>query len=253
MDVRSLHHTADKEDNRKQDTYLYGNGEVDQDRESECQKQDGDIGLVSLEKILERAPFTHSVGYHNKDGCKAGERDIDSIWHEEEIDQQEDDGMDDSGNRRLSAVVDVGHGSRNGSGGRDSAEHRRDDVGNTFTDEFGVGIVLSSGDTVSHHCCQERFDGTEDCNRECRREQILDSLQLQFREDRLRHRKTVGQFRELGPDGGEADTGEAVQADGSRGSDHQGHERSRDLLELAVPQNDEKQAAQTHSKFRKVD
>ncbi len=129
----------------------------------------------------------------------------------------------------------------------------RKSIHGVLVEVFGVGIVLSSGDTVSHHCCQERFDGTEDCNRECRREQILDSLQLQFREDRLRHRKTVGQFRELGPDGGEADTGEAVQADGSRGSDHQGHERSRDLLELAVPQNDEKQAAQTHSKFRKVD
>ena len=77
--------------------------------------------------------------------------------------------------------------------------------------EFGVRMMTLSCRAVCDHCCKKRLYRTEDCNRECRRNQSLDSLIVKLRGNRLRHRKSVREFRELGSDGGQFHTGELAQ------------------------------------------
>ena len=60
--------------------------------------------------------------------------------------------MDDSCDWSLTAVVDVGHGAGNSSCGWNAAKDRREDVGNTLSDEFLVAVVLMTDDTVGY-CC----------------------------------------------------------------------------------------------------
>ena len=66
----------------------------------------------------------------------------------------------------FSSVVDVCHGTRDGSGGRDTAKQRGSHVGNTLCYQFRVGIVFVAYHTIGHGGRQQRFDGTQysDCN-----------------------------------------------------------------------------------------
>ena len=50
--------------------------------------------------------------------------------------------MHDARHRRTSAVVDVRHRAGDGSRGRDTAEDGREQVGDTLTDQFLVGVML---------------------------------------------------------------------------------------------------------------
>ena len=58
--------------------------------------------------------------------------------------------MNHACNTRARAVVDVGHGARDGPCGRDAAKERSYDVGNALSDEFLVRIVVIAGDTIGY-------------------------------------------------------------------------------------------------------
>ena len=53
-----------------------------------------------------------------------------------------------TGNGGTPAVVDIGHGTGNGSGDRDSPEERNHDIGCSLCDKLGIGIGLVAGYTV---------------------------------------------------------------------------------------------------------
>ena len=59
---------------------------------------------------------------------------------EEEEYEEEDDRVHDAGDRCASAVCDIGHGACDGSGDRDAAEERDDDICHALPDKLGVGI-----------------------------------------------------------------------------------------------------------------
>ena len=95
--------------------------------------------------------------------------------------------MDDTCYRCLAAIADVCHSTCNGSCGRNTAEDRRKDVGNTLTDEFLIGIVLMTDDTVSHCSRKERLDGAEHSDGDGWRDERLDALPVEFRHYSLWH------------------------------------------------------------------
>ena len=76
-------------------------------------------------------------------------------------------------NRSFTAVVDIGHGSRNSTSSRNSTKEWHYHIGHTLCNEFGIGVVLVAYHTISHHSRKERFDSTEHCNSECCGEETL--------------------------------------------------------------------------------
>ena len=98
---------------------------------------------------------------------------------EEEQDEQQDDGVNDTGHRGTAAVVDVGHRAGDGARHGDTAEERHDDVGGALCDEFRIGIVAVARDAVGHRGRKQRFDGAEHGDGEGRWQQAADGLQIE--------------------------------------------------------------------------
>ena len=136
--VGHLCHAAHEEQTGDEDAHLDGHGEVKDDGEEEGREQHDDVALGVLEDGLEAAPLAHIVGHHYEDTCQACHGDILGQGHEEEIDEQQHEGVDDTCDTSATAVIDIGHRTRNSSCCGDTAEEGRNDVGNTLTNEFLV-------------------------------------------------------------------------------------------------------------------
>ena len=58
--------------------------------------------------------------------------------------------MDDTRNRRLSPIVDISHGTCDGSGSGNTSEDGRQDIGRTLCYQFGIGIVSVANHTIGY-------------------------------------------------------------------------------------------------------
>ena len=172
-------HTAHEEQTGTDESYLDGDGEVEDDGEEEGQQQHGDVALGVAHHGHEGAPAAHTVGNDDEHACQTSHRDILCQRHKEQEDDQEHDRMDDAGNGCASAVVDIGHRAGDGTCGGDAAEEGRSDVGQSLTDEFSVGVVVVADDTVCNGCREQRLDGAQDGNRHRRSCQLLDGFPRQ--------------------------------------------------------------------------
>ena len=72
---------------------------------------------------------------------QTGHRDVLRQRHQEQQDQQQHDRVDDSGYRRPSPVVDVGHRAGDRSRCGNTAEQRRHQIGRSLRDQFGIRVV----------------------------------------------------------------------------------------------------------------
>ena len=97
---------------------------------------------------------------------------------EEQQDQQQDDGVDDTGNRGTSAIVDVGHRAGNRSGHRNTTKQRYDHIGRTLGDQLCVGVMFVTCHTISHRSREQRLDRTQDSDREGRGEQQVNHIHI---------------------------------------------------------------------------
>ena len=68
--------------------------------------------------------------------------------------------MDDTCDRRTSAIVDVGHRTGNGTCSRNTAKQRRNDVGYTLTNELCVRVVMVADHTVCYCGREKTLNGT---------------------------------------------------------------------------------------------
>ena len=75
-----------------------------------------------------------------------------------------------TGNGGAPAVVDIGHGTGNGSGDRDSPEERNHDIGGSLCDKLGIGVGLVASYTVGDGSRQKGFYGSQYGDGKCRRE-----------------------------------------------------------------------------------
>ena len=116
-------------------TDLDSHNQIEEYRQKQGCDQDENIafrcGLNHVAKCLEA---THVVGNHNQDCSKTGHRNHRCIRHQEQQNQQQGDCMDDTGDWCTSAVFDIGCGSCNRSGCRDTAEEGRHDIADALTD-----------------------------------------------------------------------------------------------------------------------
>lgn len=132
--------TLEEEADCENETHLDSHGKVEDDSEDEGDDHDQEVRLRVLGKPEERTPAGHVVADHDEDASEASHRDHSDKTAEEKEDKHEDAGMNETGNRGASAIVDIGHGAGNGSGSGDTAEERDDEVGNTLTDELSIGV-----------------------------------------------------------------------------------------------------------------
>ena len=154
--------------------------------------------------------------------------------------------MDDARHGRAAAVVDVGHGAGDGSRGRNAAEERREEVGGTLRDELRVRVVAVAHHTVGHGGREQRFDGTEDGDRERRGEEAPHGLPVDLRQARCRQLGTDGEAVADGVDAFDAGVG-AEQPDGE-GHRDDGRERSRDAAHQLGREDDDEDTDDAHGR-----
>ena len=173
-DVRRFGHAAHEQQAGDHQSDLDGDGQVEQDGQQERDQQHGYVRFRVRHQRPERSPFAHVVGDDHQDSGQAGHRDVPGQRAETQQDQQQYRGVDQSRDRRFSAVVDVGHRAGDGSGCRNTAEKRRDDVGGALCDQLLIRIVFVSGYAVGDGGRQQRLDRAEYGDGDGRREQAFD-------------------------------------------------------------------------------
>ena len=88
--------------------------------------------------------------------------------------------MDDASHRSASAVIDVGHGASYGSRCGYASENRRSDVGYALADKFCIRVVVVANDTVGNSSRQQRLDGSQHGNGDCRSHKTLNGFPRQL-------------------------------------------------------------------------
>ena len=229
LDVGGLSHTAHEEQTGTNQAHLDGNGEVEDDRQQEGDPEHDDIALRVLQDGNERAPAAHVIAHDDEHTGQTGHGDILRQRHEEEEDEQQHSGVDDAGNGRAAAVVDVGHRTGDGTRGRYAAEDGRRQVGQSLGDEFCVGAMAVADDTVGHCGREQRLDGTEDGDGDGGRDETLDDVPRQVGHLCLRQRGGDGEAVADGLDGGDADI--LFQQGGGDGHQHDGNQRAGQLAQ----------------------
>lgn len=79
--------------------------------------------------------------------------------------------MYDTGYRRTTSVVDIGHRTCDSTRGRNTAEEGYGDVGYTLGDKFGVGVMLVAYHTICHHGGEQTLYSTKHGDGKGRREE----------------------------------------------------------------------------------
>ena len=101
-----------------------------------------------------------------------GERDVRRPGREQQDDEDQEDGVNDAGERAGRAVADVRRGAGDRARRRESAEQRRQDVGRALPDQFLVRVVPRARHAVGDDGRQQRLDGAEQRDRECRADEL---------------------------------------------------------------------------------
>ena len=104
--------------------------------------------------------------------------------------------MDHTRHRCDGATLNVGNGTGNRAGRRQTAEEGYDAVGNALSHQFLIGIMAFVGHCVGHACAKQRFDCAQQGQCNCRSEQLLDVAPADVRHLELRQSlRNTAEFR----------------------------------------------------------
>ena len=187
-DFRRFHHTLDEQSGSYNKANLYGNRQVEDNGQEEGDEQHGHVALGILEESAERAPATHVVADHHEHSRQRSHRNVLGQGHQHQQDEQQHHGMDDTRHRCAAAIVDIRHGTGNGTRGRNTAKERRDEVGHTLRHEFGVAVVAVANHTIGHGCRKQALDSSQYGNGEGYGHQVAHCLEGERWDDH------IGQF-----------------------------------------------------------
>ncbi len=254
-DVGILHNAAHKAYYRNHQSHLYRYRQVENDGQQQRGEDDNRTRLREPAYRTDGAPAAHVIRHHDKHARKTRHRDSTHKTAEQQQHEQENGRMHDARNRSTAAVVDIRHRSRNGTRSRNTAEERHDDIGDTLSDKFGVGVVTVADYTVGNHSRQQRLDSTE--HRDCKRHR---KQRLHGREERsvldmrrTQRRQARRQFVEVADSLDGIDTGIGFEQPAYERHDDDGEERTRNLLRHARSEHDDKDAHDTDAECPPVD
>lgn len=114
------------------------------DGEEEGDQEHRNIALRILHQRQETSPSAHSVGYDNQYTGKTCHRDVFGKRHQEEEYQQQYHSMNDAGNWSLTTIINIGHGTGDGTCGWDSAK------------EWGSEVSQNPGLPTRYYCHDDR-------------------------------------------------------------------------------------------------
>ena len=101
--------------------------------------------------------------------------------------------MDNSGYRCFTSVVNIRHGTGNGSGSGNTSEQGGYDIGCSLGDQFCIGIVAVAYHTVCYSGGQQGFDGSQYGDGDGYRKQFSDSFPIQCRHSGIRQFRFDGE------------------------------------------------------------
>ena len=159
--------------------------------------------------------------------------------------------MEDTGHRGASAIVDVGHGTCDGSRAGDASEERCTQVGHSLTYEFLVGVVAVAAHTISHGGRQQRLYGTQHSDNHGCGEQTLQSLPGDIGHGE--RRDACLYLAELVADGAYMHVGVGIEEIHTHRHDDDGHQRSGNLLGHLGGESYDDDAQQSHGCCGPVD
>ena len=204
-DLRRLGDTFHEEEHGYQEANLDGNRQVEDNGQEEGCYQHRHVALRVLHQRTERPPLAHVIGYDDQNSCEASHRDVFRQRPEEKQDEQEDNGVHNTGDRRFPAIVDVRHRAGDGSGYGDTAEEGDYDIRRTLGNQFGIGIMLVARNTICHSRREQGFDGAQDGYRKGRGEKEVYHLHIKLNRRGLGHGCLDGKAVADGFDAGEVE------------------------------------------------
>ena len=226
-DLGGLSHAAHAEQASKHETYLDGDGEVEDNGETEGEPKHDDVALRIVHHLTDGAPAAHVVADHYEHARQTCHRDVFGVWHEEEVNQEEHNGVNDAGDRSAAAIVDVGHGAGDGACSGNAAEDGADDVGYALANKLLVGVVLVANDTVGNGGGEKALNGAEHSDGEGGREETLDVVPAECRHIGFGQR---GVDFEAVTDGVNVDAEVLGHDDASHSHDNESHKRTGHFL-----------------------
>lgn len=146
--LRGLCHAAQEEDNGQQQPDFDGDRKIEYNGQQEGDDKYRHVRFRIFQQGTYRAPTAHVIGNDDQYTGEARHGHELDKRHKEQEYQQKDDSVYYTGNGSAPAVVDIGHGTGNGSGDRDSPEERNHDIGGSLCDKLGIGVGLVAGYTV---------------------------------------------------------------------------------------------------------
>ena len=249
--ISGLAHSLHEEQTGDDQTHLDGNGQVEDDGQEEGNQEHGNVALRILHQCQETSPTAHTIGNHNQYTCQTSHRNILGERHQEEEDEQQYHCMDDTCDRSLTAVVDIGQRAGDGTCSRNTAEEWGSDVRQTLGKQLCIRIVVVADDTVGNGSREQTLDGAEDGDGDGRRYQTLDGLPVHLRN--LGCRQLVAD-RETVADGLDAlYAGKLLEQQRHNGHQDDGDERSWNLLAESRRDGDDHHANHTDEGTPRVD
>ena len=157
-------HAPHEEQASHDESHFDGHGEIEHHREHKSDEQHRDVALGVMGEFGEGAPLTHVVTHHNEHAGQTGHGDVGGQRHGHEENKEENGRVYQTGQTRAAAVVDIGHGARDGARGGNAAEQGRDDVGQPLSHQFLVGVVAIARHAVGHGGGKQTLNGAEHRN-----------------------------------------------------------------------------------------
>ena len=226
--ISGFAHSLHEEQTGDDQAHLDGNSQVEDDGKEEGDQEHGNVALRILHQCQETSPAAHAVGNHYQNTRQTSHWDVLGKRHEEQENEQQYHSVDDARYRSLTAVVDIGHGTGDGASGRDTAEERRGDVGQTLGYQLGVGIVMVADYTIGYGSREQALDGTEDGDGDGRRHEALDGLPVHFWN--LSRRQLVADREAVANGLDTLNSGKLLEQQCHDGHQDDGDERTRNLL-----------------------
>ena len=239
-DFGRFHYALHKQHAGDQQTDFDSDGQVEQHGQRESEQKHRHVRARIAEQRPERPPAAHVVRHDDQYAGQTGHRDVLRQRHQEQQDQQQHDRVDDSGYRRPSPVVDVGHRAGDRSRCGNTAEQRRHQIGRSLRDQFGIRVVAVACYAVGYGGRQQRLDGAQHGDRHGYRKQVLDRFPVQFGHGGARQARSD---REAVTDRVDAfDAAVPLQKVDADGHDDDGDQRSRYFLREFRTQRDNQHA-----------
>ncbi len=150
-----------------------------------------------------------------------------------------------SRHRRLRARADIRSRASDRAGGRQASEERRENIGDALRHEFDVRIVLVAAHAVGNHCGHQRFDRSEHCDGDGRRNQRAQQVKT-----KLRHL----QLRQAGGNSAESRADRfhrKLEKGDDRRSDEEGHDVAGHFFHVSRKEKDECEGQHAEACFKR--